>query len=411
MHVLLIGMGGVNAAFKNWTEPSLARALVGRGHQVSSYSYLDPKAPAQRLRAENVDGVRVQRVALGPIGYAGDLWRAMRRDRLPDVVHVHHLRNQLLWQVTLFYQRRGVPVVLSPIGLLHDRFITDDRDDPYEHPIKYDNLIFDAGSYIKQLAREFAPRKHLRNWLTHFPMRRADHLIALSQYEKGLFVKLGIPAHKITVIPFAVDLKLIDAALAAPPLADYTAARPRIVFVGQLKYRKGFDLLIRAAPQVRAAFPTATFIFLTHNLSQRDAFMQIVNQVGAAEYIQLLKQRGGAETETEKMQQLAASDVFVFPTRYEGFGIPLLEAMAARVPIVTTDIPVVDEIIQDGENGVLARLNDPASLAAALIRVLRQPSLRARIVAQGRARVEATYTDAQLGERTEKVYHQVIPRK
>lgn len=409
MRVLLIGMGGVNAAFRNWTEPSLAKALVERGHEVYSYSYLDPNSPVQKLRDENVGGVHVHRVALGPLGVSTDLWWALRRDSPPDIVHIHHLRNELGWQVLLYFRRRRIPVVLSPIGLLHDRFITENRDDPLSHPIKYDSLIFNAQGFISHLMREFSPRKHLRNWLTHFPLRLADHLIALSEFEKVLLVKIGVPADRITVIPFAVDLKLVDRTLAEnKPPRDWGYSRPIILFIGQLKYRKGFDLLIRAAPRLRAEFPSASFVFLTHNQSHRQAFMQIAEEVGARDYVFLVKQEGGSETEPETMRQYAASDVFVFPTRYEGFGIPLLEAMACKVPIVSSRIPVVDEIVQDAETGVLAQLNDPNDLAEKIIGVLKDDSLRERMVNNGRARVEAWYTEPLLGERTEQVYRRVL---
>ncbi len=411
MRVLLVGMGGVNAAFKNWTEPSLAHALVARGHRVYSYSYLDLHSPIQRMRDENVDGVGVHRVSLGPVGFSMDLWQAMRRDPPPDIVHIHHLRNELAWQALLYFRHKRIPVILSPIGLLHDRFITDNRDDPFSHPLQPANLIFNAGGFGSRLVREFTPRKHLRNWLTHFPLREADHLIALSEFEKGLFIQLGVPAERITVIPFAVDLPLIDDALAArQPPRNLGYSRPIILFIGQLKYRKGFDLLIRAAPHVRAEFPTASFVFLTHNLSQHEAFMRSVDEVGAREYIFLVKQEGGPDTEPEKMRQYAASDVFAFPTRYEGFGIPLLEAMACRVPIVSTRIPVIDEIIQDGETGVLAELNNPADLARSIIRVLQDQALRQKLTAQGRTRVEACYTEPHLAERTEEVYRRVKTR-
>ncbi len=411
MRVLLVGMGGVNVAFKNWTEPSLAKALVDRGIVVDSYSYLDLNSAVQKLRDENVDGVRVHRVARGALGYSRELWNAMRRDPLPDIVHIHHLRNELAWQALLFYRRRQIPVVLSPIGLLHDRFITGNRDDPFTHPIRYENLVFNARGFVSHLRREFTPRKHLRNWLTHFPLRLADHLIALSEFEKGLFVQLGVSADKVTVIPFAVDLKLIDSALAPKqPPPEWNYSRPIVLFIGQLKYRKGFDLLIRAAPRVRAEFPNASFVFLTHNLSQREAFLRIVDEVHAREYIHLVQQKGGADTEPEKMRQYAASDVFVFPTRYEGFGIPLLEAMGCRTPIVSTNIPVIDEIIRDGETGVLATLNDADDLAQKIIRLLRDDGLQKRLTASGRARVESYYTDELLGERTEQLYRRVLTR-
>jgi glycosyltransferase involved in cell wall biosynthesis len=82
--------------------------------------------------------------------------------------------------------------------------------------------------------------------------------------------------------------------------------------------------------------------------------------------------------------------------------------MACRVPVVSTRIPVIDEIIQDGETGMLAALNDPDDLALKIIRTLKEDALRKSLVSNGRARVEACYTEAHLAERTEEVYRQVI---
>jgi glycosyltransferase involved in cell wall biosynthesis len=82
--------------------------------------------------------------------------------------------------------------------------------------------------------------------------------------------------------------------------------------------------------------------------------------------------------------------------------------MACKVPIVSTRIPVIDEIIQDGETGILARLNDVDDLARKIIGLLKDDALRQRLAANGRARVEACYTETLLGERTEQVYCRVL---
>jgi glycosyltransferase involved in cell wall biosynthesis len=156
---------------------------------------------------------------------------------------------------------------------------------------------------------------------------------------------------------------------------------------------------------VVARFPTASFVFVTHNPEQRANLQHMAAERGVAANLHFL----GTISEEQKLALLRASDVLPFPSRYEGFGLPLLEGMAAGTPVISTDIPVVNEIVRDGENGMLIPYDDSAALARAILAVLDDPELRSRLVAGGLRSVAESFDPQALVERVIEVYRSVQP--
>jgi glycosyltransferase involved in cell wall biosynthesis len=140
------------------------------------------------------------------------------------------------------------------------------------------------------------------------------------------------------------------------------------------------------------------------NLAQREQLHALARRSGVERHIHLL----GYLTDEELINLYRASDALLFPTRYEGFGLPLLEAMAAECPLIATDIPVVREIVRDGENGLLMPYNDAAALARAALLLLGQPRVRAHLVAGGRATLDMRYSEERLIASIEAVYRRVL---
>jgi glycosyltransferase involved in cell wall biosynthesis len=232
----------------------------------------------------------------------------------------------------------------------------------------------------------------------HYPLRAADRLIALSEHEVGVLGQLGLPPDKIVRIPLWIDVPYIESVPYGPsPAQQYPS--PHILFLGQLKERKGYDTLAHAMPLVLRACPRATFLFAGQNPARAGHLTSICEANGSLPNLVLLGKVG----EEDKVRLMRSADCLVYPTRYESFGLPPLEAMAAGCPVVASDLPVVREMIQDGENGLLVRPEDPSALAEGILRVLTQPGLRAHLEAGGR-RTLSRYSEDEIMSRILAVY-------
>jgi glycosyltransferase involved in cell wall biosynthesis len=98
---------------------------------------------------------------------------------------------------------------------------------------------------------------------------------------------------------------------------------------------------------------------------------------------------------------LSRADLLVHPARWEGFGLALLEAMLATLPVVATNVSSIPEIVVDGETGLLVPPDDPGALATAVNRVLEDPSDYGE---QGRERARSEFSVARMADRTLAVY-------
>lgn len=398
MRVAIVTTNGINPAFRNWPEYILGRYLVARGHTVTMYRYEPAGSPVR----DTIDGIEVRSIPRGP-AFRRELWRALDEGPRPDIGHIWHIRNLAAYDAARWFKAAGIPFVHEPTGPLHDDYLVADRDRPLEGPLRFERLIFSRAQLARAwLRRQGRPRALLRNFHVHAPMRWADRVIAMSRHEAQVLLGYGIAEERIAYIPLWIDRRHQRTLSTKPP--DLELTRPILLYVGQLKYRKGFDLLARAAPTITERYPQASFVFAGHNPREQDALTSIVAANGTQDRMFNM----GRPDATELNRLYHAADALVFPSRYEGFGLPPLEAMAAGCPVITCAVPAVDEIVEDGENGLLAPYNDPAGLAATILRLLHDPVLRARLVVGGHHTLASAFNGDELIEQMVRLYGAVI---
>jgi glycogen synthase len=407
MRISFVTTTGVTEGFRHWPEAVQARALVQRGHRVHAVTYFEAGSPLIGRAKEAIDGVAVRRVAYDRWWRSPDLATALRA-AAPQVVHLWHLRNALNQPAAEWAARRHVPVVFTVVGPFHDPYLVDDRERPYSGRVHWERPIYSAAGLLRALAREPRPQRAWQNYRMHAPLRRADRVIALSEHEEGVLTQMGVPRERIRRIPLWVDAGYIRAIPAAPapgeePDPEIPGAGPIVLFIGQLKIRKGYDLLARAMPLVLAGAPDARFVFAGQNPAQAAELEAICAANGSRGALVLL----GPVSEAAKVRLLRRAACLVYPTRYESFGLPPLEAMVAGCPVVSTNLPVVREMIQTGENGLLAPPEDPDGLAAAILRLLDDAPLRARLIAGGQATAAGRYDENALVTALEAVYREL----
>ena len=384
---------GIVRGFPSFPEATLARQFVADGHCVRALTYYAKSSTMINTHHEVIDKTVVHRIRRKGFFTPGILGRIAYGT--PDVAHVHHLSNRLSALALPAYRARRVPVVFSPYGILHDPVLVDDTDRPLATPMHRERIQ----PSLAQTAKSVGIRHGAGVWLMHRPLFAADVVHAMSLHEKRIVAALGVPEARIHFIPVGIDATLLA--------SDEPVARsedPTVLFLGQMKYRKGWDVLLRAIPAVLGAIPNVRFIFAGHTGRDRTDFDALVQELGIAAALAT----PGRVSEAEKIRLLRSSWVVTLPARYEGFGIPLVEAMMVGTPVVTTDVPACNEIVSDGETGLVVEPDDPPTLAAALIRLLRDAPLRTRLARAAACTAMKRYEISVVARRFEALYASLI---
>jgi glycosyltransferase involved in cell wall biosynthesis len=263
---------------------------------------------------------------------------------------------------------------------------------------------------VSFLFPETVPRKYslYMRLMTRLAARSADRIIAVSQATKAdLERTLGVAAAKIVVIHEAVGPEF---ARPLPPEAvaavvhRYGLRTPYCLFVGNLEPRKNLPGLIEAFAEVRrrlAALGGPPQLVLAGTRAWLHAgVLRAVEKHGLGDDVVF--------TDYVPLGDLpalyAGATCFVFPSLYEGFGLPVLEAMAAGAPVVAARAGSVPEVA--GDAALLVDVRVPGELATAIETLLTDAALRERLVARGRARA-ATFGWETVARRTLAVYEAV----
>jgi glycosyltransferase involved in cell wall biosynthesis len=200
--------------------------------------------------------------------------------------------------------------------------------------------------------------------------------ICVSETELAAGLEAGTcSADRSVVIHNAVDI-------AGAPRSPHDRPTPRLIAVGRLKAPKDFLTLIRAL----AALPNHAFeAMIVGDGPERDAVEAEIRRLELQGPVRLAGER------SDVPELLAESDVFVLSSRSEGLPVSVLEAMAAELPVVATDVGGLAELVVDGETGILVPPGDEAALTEALGRLVEDRDLRRRLGTAGRARAESSF--------------------
>lgn len=241
--------------------------------------------------------------------------------------------------------------------------------------------------------------------LLHLLLRRVDLIAAASPDYIRSSVYLSRVAEKCRVIPYGIDL----ARFAATPAVEAAAAelrarfgpKPLILFVGRLRHYKGLNVLITAMREIDAQ------LLVVGLGPMEEEWRGQAEALGLGGRISFL----GELSDDETLAARYAADLFVLPStnRAEAFGIVQLEAMACGLPVVCTELETGTSFVnREGETGFVVPPNDPAALAAAVTRVLRDDGLRGRLGAAAQGRVRREFSREMMVARTIAFYQEAL---
>ena len=326
-----------------------------------------------RGRVDWLNGVRVHRV--GSLGrllsmpLAGSLpWHVRARSRDVDLVHFHSPFP--LGELSLFLLPRAMPTVMT---------------------------------WHSDIVRQWLVRPAYRSLMRRF-LERVDRVMVTSPMAIESSDLLRALGGKCRVVPLGVDVQRFELDDAGRRRAQEIRGRfgeRLVVFVGRLVYYKGLEYLVSAMRDVSAN------LVLVGSGDLRGALDRQAQREGVADRVHFVD----SASDDDVVDYLHACDVFVLPSAHksEGFGIVQVEAMACRKPVVNTALPTgVPYVSVDGVSGLTVPPRDARALAAAISRLLDDRTLRDRLGAQARARVEAEFTREVMLERVLGVYREAL---
>jgi glycosyltransferase involved in cell wall biosynthesis len=251
----------------------------------------------------------------------------------------------------------------------------------------------------------------VRRWLP-----QADVLVATTDTVAAEYRALDIPADKIVAVPNGVDVVRLRQATdrqATRKKLGIAADEKLFLAVGRNHPKKSFVTLLQAAARLKAEGRHPLRVVIA-GLGCEDLRPQ-VEALGLEGTVTLRAQIGGggparlplALPDDELVALYQAADLFVLPAITETFGIVLVEAMAAGLPVITTDAPGCRDIIRGGRDGLMVPPLDPAALAGAMERILTEPGLGELLSGRSLERAQAFSWDDVVA-RYEAVYRGLV---
>lgn len=361
-----MGMGGADSQLL-----SAAKELQERGHEIFivSMTALGPMGLQGRGMGLRVESLEMRRGIPDPRGLTR-LARITRSWR-PDVVHSHMVHANLMARAL-----RLVAPVPALVSTIHN--------------------IYEGG----------------RLWMAGYRYSNGlvDQMTIVSQAAADRFIRERIvPAELLRVAPNGVDtdgiLRIPAGAREAVRASLGLGSQLVWLAVGRFEVAKDYPNMLRAFALVRRDRPGATLLLVGRGSLQPET-EALVRELGLGEAVRFLGVRNDVPA------VMAAADAYVMSSAWEGMPMVLLEAAAAGLPIVATEVGGNREVVLEGQSGFLVPPRDENALAAAMLRLDALPETERRALGQrGQEHIRQHYGLARVADRWEELYREVLARK
>ena len=229
-----------------------------------------------------------------------------------------------------------------------------------------------------------------------------DRYIAVSEANsRYLIAEKGIPEKKVSVIQNGCSIERVDPSGAHPEgireSLGFSENDLVLLVMARLEPQKGHRILLQALSLLRAEFPNIRLICLGTG-ALKDELTKIARDLGLENIVRFVGFRSNVG------DWLAAVDIGVLPSFYEGLPLTAVETLAAGIPLVATAVDGTPEVVIDGETGHLVPPGDPAAMAEAIGRLARQPELRRKFGLAGRYRVLKRFRIQRQVKQTSDLY-------
>jgi glycosyltransferase involved in cell wall biosynthesis len=315
------------------------------------------------------------------VGRVGAMRRAIRAAS-PDLIHATLLTACFVTRAAAV--GLGVPQVNSLVST------------PYD-PVRTTELGIRRWKLRLLRIADGVSARHLAN---HF------HAISHAVRQEAVEV-LGIDPKQVTVIPRGRSAESLgersaERRRAARQRLGLAEDIPVLLNVGRQDHPKAQDQLIRAFARLRSDRSDAVLLIAGREGAASPGIRRALEETGVGDAVRLLGHR------SDVADLYVASDVFVFPSLFEGLGCSLIEAMALATPIIGSDAEAVSEVLGGGEYGILVPRGDDAGLALAMARLLADPQLRQDLARRGHERYREVYDLERVTDSMLEMYRAVL---
>ena len=347
-------------------ERALARTVTGlsrdRYNPLVACLY-DPGVVADQIRASGVQVIDLRAKGKWDLSVAWRLYRLLRHEH-PAILHTWMFHANVLGRI--LGRLAGVPIIISS-------------------------------------ERTMGQESRWRYWLNRLTDPLTDRVVCVSQQVADFAVQeVGIPQHKIVVIPNGINLREFDrlpAKQQARAALELPYDRALIGTVARLDPVKRLDVLLQAMASVKSVGAV-----IIGDGPERARLEALRKQLGLVERVRFVGQQSNVP------EWLAAMDLFVLSSDWEGMSNALLEAMAASLPVVATAVGGTSGVV-DGVTGLLVPPRDPDALAEAIIALLQDRERAEAMGRAGRERVERYFSVERMVQQTEALYEELIREK
>lgn len=312
------------------------------------------------------------------VGYLTGLHQIIQ-DGQYDLVHNH--MEAYSWLGVYAAHRAGIPVITS------------------YHNTRFDPQTWTRRPFVRTLRAAYANRS------IHYALRRSELVTGCSQevinslgaygidfQPKARVLYYGVP---IAEQPAQQEREAFRLALELPPTT------PLVLHVGNFRPQKNHEGVLRVFKQVVASVPQARLLLVGDGPS-RPEVEHLIEALELSGLVRLLGFRNDVQ------HIMGCCDVFLFPSRFEGLPVSVLEAQSAGLPVVASRLPELDEAVQDGETGYLHAVDDLMGMAHSVIAFLRDSILRFQFGSAGQKRALDIFSLEQSTRLLMKAYYESI---
>lgn len=355
-----------------------AELMLKKGFDVEVLTKLYPERNESKFEINN--GIIVRRFQKSPAKFCPSLLKYMLKNDYP-LIHLH----------TVGFLEDYVPWITSKIKNIPMVFTS------HAHDILHGSLLHEKDGFNRSA---WMIEKNLKI------LNSSSVFIAFTQFQENLYRDFGIK--NIRVIPHGIDPTVFDVNVDHKVVEKYKLEEINILCVGNIGQRKGQHFLVESMPEILKKYPKTKLFLVGRVFEERqkkylEMLKSKIEKMNIGKNVTFLND----VSKNELVQLYLLSDVFAFPTDREMFGIVFLEAMAAGLPIISTNRPYIREILQDGGAGILVKRKQK-EFEDGIINLLDDASLRNRLSKNGKKAVGEKYHLDQVIEKHWELYKSLI---